>query len=347
MPRGRKQEEPENHERWMISYADFITLLFAFFVVMYSVSSVNEGKYRVLSQSMAAAFRSPEKSLQPIQIGNLMRMPPNPVDIPKVQRPPARKLVNLKFMPPPLSRPAPTGNQVLEAARKQVDTIAKEVEVALQQLISQGLVTVRRKRFWLEVEIQTNILFDSGSSQLSKQAVPILKRLGTILRDFPNPIQVEGFTDNVPINTLAFPSNWELSAARAATVVRLFAQYEVDPRRMASVGLGEYRPIVKNDTLEGRSKNRRVVIVVMAKVATTVEKSLTEFDLLRFQIEQLALLSDKTQDSEPIEEFPVDTQKYAVEKSESSADKAASIGGAMSSLGKSTNNESANSPATH
>src|SRR5690606_7234999 len=119
---------------------------------------------------------------------------------------------------------------------------------------------------WVEVEINTSILFPSGSARLSAEAIPILERLAEILRPFPNPIHVEGFTDNVPINTPAVPSHWELSAARAASVVHLCTKANIDPQRMAAIGFGEYRPVADNSTEEGRSKNRRVVIVVLAEL---------------------------------------------------------------------------------
>ena len=115
----------------------------------------------------------------------------------------------------------------------------------------------------MEVEIKTSILFPSGSAILQPEALPILSEIADILKDFPNPIHVEGFTDSVPINTVAFPSNWELSAGRAASVVHLFTKDGVEPRRMAAIGLGEYRPIADNATAEGRNKNRRVVLLIM------------------------------------------------------------------------------------
>jgi len=137
----------------------------------------------------------------------------------------------------------------------------------MSDLIRQDLIAVRHSDLWVEVEIKTSILFPSGSSILQSAALPVLREIANILKDFQNPIRVEGFTDSVPINTVAFPSNWELSAGRAASVVHLFTNEGVDPRRMASIGFGEYRPVADNDTPEGRSKNRRVVIVVLESAA--------------------------------------------------------------------------------
>lgn len=236
MRRRRRQPEHENTERWLISYADFITLLFAFFVVMYAISSVNEGKYRVLSDTMVSAFSNTPRTLEPIQVGE--------EGIPGE---------------PSLFDPGSTGDPVGNLSR-----IADDFERVLSPLIEQDLISVHRDEHWIEIEINTSLLFGSGSAELETNAIPVLRRLADILRQYPNAIQVEGFTDNVPIATVVYPSNWELSAARAASVVHLFNRSGVDPERMVAVGYGEYRPIADNTTPEGRRKNRRVVLVVSA-----------------------------------------------------------------------------------
>lgn len=279
MARKRKHEEHENHERWLISYADFITLLFAFFVVMYSVSSVNEGKYRVLSESLTASFRSPAKSMQPIQIGAPAKSPPtddlsvrqspNPVMLPKM---PATK-------PKP---PLPTQSKPQDGAKahqgigsgaagedraetvRVLKAIAEEIEQAMSDLIADGLVTVRRNPHAVEVEINTNVLFPPGSAALSASARLIVTELADVLRKFPHTIHVEGFTDDVPISNAVFPSNWELSAGRAASVVHLFADAGIQPGRLVAIGYAQYRPVADNATSEGRAKNRRVLLVIQA-----------------------------------------------------------------------------------
>ena len=270
MARKKKHEDHENHERWLVSYADFITLLFAFFVVMYSVSAVNEGKYRVLSDSLAAAFRSPAKSLDPVQMGNPMRAPPvphhdqnpmapaRPGNIPPVQMP------MLKSLPDQRTAAAAAQARVEAERAKVVTQIAEEMEKALAALIDQDLVNVRRNKFWMEVEIKTSLLFPSGSAQIASSATATLSKVAVILNRYPNPIHVEGFTDNKPIRTLAFPSYWELSAARAASVVRLFSSSGIKPERMVAIGYGEHQPVADNATPEGRNTNRRVVLVVLA-----------------------------------------------------------------------------------
>ena len=247
-----------------MSYADFITLLFAFFVVMYSISSVNEGKFRVLSDSLLASFKDPKRSMEPIQFGELARSPRSA----NSQEPAVPVALTLPPAPKPdtaegESEPSPEqqGGEPLA----DIDTVAEQVKQRLATLIDNDLVAVRREESWLELEIKTSILFASGRARLEPAAVPVLQEFVDILRAFPNPVQVEGFTDNVPIRTAAFPSNWELSAARAASVVHLFTRAGLRPQRMVAIGYGEHRPIADNATEEGRRKNRRVIIVIPAE----------------------------------------------------------------------------------
>jgi chemotaxis protein MotB len=134
----------------------------------------------------------------------------------------------------------------------------------MDDLVKANLVMVRRTDFWIEVEIKTDILFPSASAQLEPNAVGVIEKLGEALAPFPNPIRVEGHTDNRPIKTVAFISNWELSAARAGSVVRVLASKGVEPGRLAVIGYGENRPTHPNDTAEGRNSNRRVVVVILS-----------------------------------------------------------------------------------
>lgn len=255
--RRRKQlEEEENHERWLVSYADFITLLFAFFVVMYSVSSVNDGKYRVLSDSLNAVFEPPSLSLQPIQVGE-----------------PVRSLIS-----PGEPAPAPVGEQPEElSARERLAEIEAErlalagsttrvsdaVELALREFVDQKLVAVRRDGNRVEIEMKAQMLFDSGRAHLSRTALTALATLAGVLEALPNRLMVEGHTDNQPIASREFPSNWELSAARAASVVHFLAREGIAPERMAAVGRGEYQPIADNTSETGRAGNRRVSVIVL------------------------------------------------------------------------------------
>lgn len=261
MSRRRRQEEQVNNERWLVSYADFMTLLFAFFVVMYAISSVNEGKYKTLSHSLIAAFQSPSRTIEPIQVGVLARTKTqNPMAIDSIPR-------NMPLPEMIISREElMIGDLGLgsDYPPTPLDAITGRIVQDMRELIEQDLITIRRTSLWLEVELNTSILFPSASVMLIPEAEDILRQLADILKPYPNPIRVEGFTDSLPINTPVFTSNWELSAARAARVVRLFAEAGVEPARMAAVGFGEYRPIADNQTAAGRSQNRRVSLIVLA-----------------------------------------------------------------------------------
>ncbi len=303
--RRRRIEEHENHERWLVSYADFITLLFAFFVVMYSISSVNDGKYRVLSDTMEAAFKEQTRSIKPVQVGQVVRSknlneenvyPATGIgDLEQEVKPvaeqatvdadgekqagnsetavedatatePAKETEPAEEPTTEESTEKPAGGTGNDLASLQV--IADDVELQMAPLIDEEMIEVRREDNWIEVEMKTNTLFGSGSARLETAAVPILRKLSNNFKNYDNPIQVEGFTDNRPINTSAYPSNWELSAARAASVVHLFTKFGIDPDRMSAIGYGEYRTIADNSTAEGRQKNRRVVIIIAANADT-------------------------------------------------------------------------------
>jgi chemotaxis protein MotB len=150
------------------------------------------------------------------------------------------------------------------AAAAALTRVADEVARAMDQLVRKDMVTVRRSEFWIEVEMRTDILFPSGSARLADNAADIIERLGGVLAPFPNPIRVEGYTDNKPIKTAVFYSNWELSAARAGSVVRVLSTHGVSPERLAVIGYGEQRPLKTNDTPDGRNANRRVVVVILS-----------------------------------------------------------------------------------
>ena len=271
MARKKKHEDHVNHEAWAIPYGDLITLLLAFFVVMYAISSVNEGKYRVLSESMVAAFRGSPRTTQPIQIGDNRPVGnadqgANPMSELGLSDPRTLQLPREVLQEALSQQPDPddtrTGTDA--AAGNDLQQMEEEVRTALGDLIEMDQIRVRQSRFWLEVEVQTDILFPTGIARISDDAVPVLQRLAGVLAPFPNPVQVEGHTDNVPISTSRFPSNWELSAARAASVVRLFGENGLDPDRLAVMGMGEQQPIADNDSAEGRNRNRRVLVVVLA-----------------------------------------------------------------------------------
>src|SRR5690554_1366789 len=212
MARRKRQEEHENHERWLVSYADFITLLFAFFVVMYSISSINEGKYRVLSETLESVFSQPTRSTDPIQVGAVSRGQGERVASPGKPQVPEFE-IELPELP---QKTPPVAGQNLQT----IDDVSRQLSSALADLISNNDVNIKQTTDWLEVEINSNFLFASGDARLAHEAVPVLGQIADVLAPATNPLQVEGFTDDQPINTPRFPSIWELSAARAASVDR-------------------------------------------------------------------------------------------------------------------------------
>jgi len=263
MARRKKVQMHNNRDRWLVSYADFITLLFAFFVVMYSISSVNDGKYRVLSDSLEATFTPPKKSLDPIQFGEISRgQGQKTAEHLSVNRP--ETLIELQeieievFTPPPVS----------EETIQTINNISRKLNSSLYDMIENEDVILKQGEDWIELEMKSNVLFFSGEARLAKMAVPIIGKVANILRNSSNLIQVEGFTDNNPIHTARFPSNWELSAARAASVVHLLDRYGVNPARMSAIGFGEFKPVADNSTEEGKQKNRRVVLVILGSDKT-------------------------------------------------------------------------------
>jgi len=276
MPRRKKHEEHLNHEAWAIPYGDLVTLLLAFFVVMYAISSVNEGKYRVLSDSLFAAFRGAPRTMQPIQVGEKQVGSGADVKTTLVEQAMIEGQPRSMLAPLPVKSTSPARaeaelNAKQSARARALQQVADQVAKAMDDLVKANLVIVRRTDFWIEVEIKTDILFPSASAQLEPSAVGVIEKLGEALAPYPNSIRVEGHTDNRPIKTVAFISNWELSAARAGSVVRVLASKGVAPNRLAVIGYGENRPTHPNDTLDGRNANRRVVVVILsAEVGTPV-----------------------------------------------------------------------------
>ncbi|MBK1872082.1 MULTISPECIES: flagellar motor protein MotD [Marinobacter] len=246
--RRQPQDDLHNKERWLISYADFITLLFAFFVVMYSVSSVNEGKYKVLSETFTGVFNAPQRSFQPIEIGD---QPPRP----EVQ--PSEAVI-----PPAVTEAPRNSEQDTQARTEALRTMADQLAMEFDELIDRGVVTLETNDRWLSLNLPDSLLFGSGDAEPHYDAFDVMDKVARVLRNRDNAVKVEGFTDNQPIRTPRFPSNWELSAARAAAVVRMLSMEGIEPERLAAIGYGEYQPLARNDTEEGRRRNRRVVLLI-------------------------------------------------------------------------------------
>jgi chemotaxis protein MotB len=272
MARKKKHEDHVNHEAWAIPYGDLVTLLFALFTVMYAMSSVNEGKFRVLSDAMIAAFNGAPKTMRPVNMGE--PEPGKGGEKPLIGITPTA-LIKIKTQDMVTPLPKPQSPDVPGSLIR----MEREVQDAMRALIDAKLITVKRESMWLEIEINTDILFPSGSGAFSSSAEPVLDKLAEVLKPFPNPIRVEGHTDDRPIHTGTFPSNWELSAARAASVVHQFTKQGIDPLRLEIVGFGEFHPRQANSSTEGRNANRRVAVLVLEAVSpaeTTTARTTTD-----------------------------------------------------------------------
>ena len=251
--RRKPPEEANNHERWIVSYADFVTLLFAFFVVMYSISSVNEGKYKTLSESLDDAFSNRALQgnvLEPIQTGTLPTViQPIPLDHVATAETDKRQALSEEIL----------------KERKRLQQVSGQLEAVLRAFIDDNLVSVKRSDYWIELEMNSELLFSSGEAKLSKKAISVLKKTAEVIKPLPNAINVEGHTDTIPIATMAFPSNWELSSARATRVVQELIKAGIEPARLSATGYGEFHPIGDNRIEEGRFKNRRVVLLLVSQ----------------------------------------------------------------------------------
>ncbi len=280
MERRKKQEIHINHERWLVSYADFITLLFAFFVVMYSISQVNQAKYRVFSESFVQAFNLPNDSkANPDSIENLN--PSNdviaPIEMGKTATEEGAKALPILPVEDAVksestSQNATAGdnanqeNNNTETASKENSNETKQISDLVNQkfaqLINDQMIKVSSNEYWLQIELNDSILFPSATAEPSPQAQIIFTEIAGILNHYSNPVQIEGFTDNIPISNSRYPTNWELSSARAAAIVKWLVGKGVAPERLAAVGYGEFQPVAPNDNEVGRAQNRRVAVMI-------------------------------------------------------------------------------------
>lgn len=239
----RKRVDRDNHERWLISYADFITLLFAFFVVMYAISSVNEGKYKVLGLSLGNAFgNSAPKNAET----GTIRLTEQEIYF--------KSIVDRR------------NARLAEQQRKQnerMQALVNTLNQVMATFVKNGQMTVSQTNRGVVLDINASTLFAPGDAALASTARKTLDDVAKVLVEGDQSIEVEGHTDNLPISTSMYPSNWELSSARASSVVRLFIDQGVLAKRLTAVGSADNHPILSNDTTEGRTRNRRVTITVL------------------------------------------------------------------------------------
>jgi len=262
MARKKKHPEHVNHERWLVSYADFITLLFAFFVVMFSASNADKQKAGKVAQAVEGAFQelaifTPSGKVVPLyDDGGL------PSDKPSVTGNTHSAFSAAQVMPG-------AGRNAGSEGMRQVKA---ELQAALREEVKGGAVRISEDGRGLTVSLAENGFFDAGSAVIRPAAMDVLREIAEKVRRLNAHVRVEGHTDNTPIHTAQFPSNWELSTSRATNVLQfLAASAQLKPEYLSAIGYGEYRPVAPNDTPESRARNRRVDLVVLGAAAELYE----------------------------------------------------------------------------
>jgi chemotaxis protein MotB len=302
---GAEERKKPNHERWVISYADLMTLLLALFVVLYASSTRDKTRMEEEARSLLEAFQGTMPAVvhtEGSEQGLLRHQPspvPRPVELPSphvphlpkadtrtapqspLQTPPRHAEEVVRHPAPPAPRvtpqtvlqPIPPEPQLdsqisaqLAAEAIALERVREQLEALLQPLTSAHEVTIQSTPLTLTISLDASVLFNSGKASLLPEASQLLGSISGSLKTLPQPftIHLNGYTDNQPIHTAQFPSNWSLSVERAVSVIELFAEKGLDGTRLAAEGFGEYAPIADNATAAGRAKNRRVVIVIRA-----------------------------------------------------------------------------------
>jgi chemotaxis protein MotB len=261
MSRKKKAAAHANHERWLVSYADFITLLFAFFVVLFSSSQVDKRKVGKISAAMQEAFeqmgifqtansRTPMVTADPLPTENIQLIEDG------------KGMSGRERMASPFEK-----TMARPPLPKDMGSLQKQLTSALAPEIQRGEVVLKANRDGLVISLREIGFYDSGSAELRATSEAAVQRIAQVLSAQPNNVRIEGHTDNVPIHNAQFASNWELSTARATEMIRLFiTRYNLPAARLSAAGYAEHHPVASNTTVEGRAQNRRVDVVVLASV---------------------------------------------------------------------------------
>ena len=236
----KKRQGRVNHDRWLVSYADFITLLFAFFVVLFATGQSDKQKKLALAASIQAAFN---------QMG---------IFEPHPELPPVTRLIGTGGSAAPLMAGA-----AIASTPESMMIVKQRIQQTAQPEIGQGVIAVHESAEGLVISLQEAGFFESGAAGIRPSALPALNRIATALPE--SALRVEGHTDNVPIHTTQFASNWELSSSRASSIARLLLLHSnIHADQMSVAGYAEFHPATSNDTADGRARNRRVDIVLLA-----------------------------------------------------------------------------------
>jgi chemotaxis protein MotB len=255
MARKKAHEKEPNHERWLVSYGDFITLLFAVFVTLYAMSQTDKAKVEEVVQSMRESFgyshsTTPSRKVNILDSTDLRSIPSVKPEIP----------------PPGPPRGQGEGGKKSHADEQEFRQIKSSIDAYLSRQGAQEKVSLAITGRGLIISLKEAGFFDSGSATVKESSYPLLNKIAESIGHYNNPIRIEGHTDTIPIRTAAFPSNWELSTTRATNVVHyLVGNFGFPPDKMAAAGYGEFRPVADNGSEDGRRKNRRVDIVMLSR----------------------------------------------------------------------------------
>lgn len=264
MAKKKKHAEHVNHERWLVSYADFITLLFAFFVVMFAASNADEKKAGQVAQAVQTAFHdlavfSPTGKVVPLY---------DEGGLPSKE---ASVLGNAHSAFDTTQVITPV-NKKGEGEGGEMSEVKTQLESMLKEELARNTVRFTQDSRGLTISLAEAGFFTPGSAVMHPNALLVIDRIASTVRPLTFNLRVEGHTDNTPIHTAQFPSNWELSTARATFLLQyLISRANIPPARLSAVGYGEYRSVASNETGEGRASNRRVDLVVLGSVAQQLE----------------------------------------------------------------------------
>jgi chemotaxis protein MotB len=246
---SRQRKSHVSHERWLVSYADFITLLFSFFVVLYAFAKADQKKQTEVTAAIDTAFRS---------LGIFGEVTPKP----------GRAASTAGQDKPVVPMNIVMGEEVLSPARvkEDLDKIRRDLEQRLSNQVAQHTVSIEMGRDGLVISLREAGFFDSGSAVPRPETLPALRQIAAAIGHAAYDLRVEGHTDNLPIHSAEFDSNWELSSARATRIARLLLELNaISPDRLSAAGYAEFHPVASNTTAEGRAKNRRVDLVVLPR----------------------------------------------------------------------------------
>jgi chemotaxis protein MotB len=262
----KKREEHVNHDRWLVSYADFITLLFAFFVVLYASSQVDKRKAGRLAMAIQVAFQELgvfQTSSTKVPVKDDDAMPFEKVQV--VEN--ISKDADLKRIVNPMK-----GTLSSAGEPQSVQDAKNAIQKALGPEIQRREVTMSMRREGLVVSLKEMGFFDSGSATIRPGSLDAISRLAAVLKERPENLRIEGHTDNIPIHTARFASNWELSTSRATELIQLLiTKYRIPPDHLSAGGYGEFHPVASNDTPDGRAQNRRLDVVILARFQSLAE----------------------------------------------------------------------------